>query len=311
MSNKLVSIIIPLYNAEKYIKDALDSVLSQSYSNWQCIIVDDGSTDSSKIIALEYCKKDVRFRYYYQSNSGPSAARNHGLKIATGDYIQYLDADDVILPERLDLMLEQSEKLEQNVILYSGILLGNCDNIYKTENYKFSVEIGRDITFDDMYSKFALDFLFIPHCLLFPRSAICNVKWNENLSYSEDWDYYLGVLKNKFVFRHLPIPLVIYRNSPEGLSKNKVKTYKANFRILEKWVQNQNLLVFTKRSALLYKKCIILFLRKKSDALIKPQFHYKNISFKKRLYIFLIYPLATVYLLQEIAGLMIKKIIRI
>ncbi|MCD4680085.1 MAG: glycosyltransferase, partial [Bacteroidales bacterium] len=137
MHHKLVSIIIPLYNAEKYIKETLDSVLSQSYSNWECIIVDDGSTDSSKKIALEYCAKDARFKYFHQPNSGPSAARNHGLKISSGDYIQYLDADDVIFPERLKLMVTQSDKLEKNVILYSSLLLGNCDSIYKTEDYRF------------------------------------------------------------------------------------------------------------------------------------------------------------------------------
>ena len=89
MSKKLVSIIIPLFNAEKYLVETLNSVVSQTYSNWECIIVDDGSTDFSERIVKEYCKQDERFKYYYQNNSGPSVARNFAFKQSSGDYIQF------------------------------------------------------------------------------------------------------------------------------------------------------------------------------------------------------------------------------
>ena len=119
MNNDLVSIIIPVYNAEKYLMETLDSVLTQTYSSWECIIVDDGSTDTSKNIALDFCLDDKRFKYYYQTNSGPSVARNNGVEYTQGDHIQFLDADDVLLPERLELMTEESYNVNDKVILYS------------------------------------------------------------------------------------------------------------------------------------------------------------------------------------------------
>ncbi|KAB2867528.1 MAG: glycosyltransferase family 2 protein, partial [Bacteroidales bacterium] len=101
----LISVIIPTYNAERFIIETLTSVINQSYTHWECIIIDDGSTDSTKEIIDEYCKADNRIKYYYQKNSGPSVARNVGVKIALGEYIQFLDSDDVLLPERFEILL--------------------------------------------------------------------------------------------------------------------------------------------------------------------------------------------------------------
>ena len=196
MNSKLVSIIIPVYNAEKYLKETLDSVITQTYKNWECIIVDDGSTDYSKNIALDFCRNDNRFNYYCQKNSGPSVARNYGVSNARGDYIQYLDADDVLLPERLEMMIEKSANVGDNVILYSNVLHGH-DNIYNTSSFSRPTSIGCDITFNDMYRKFLLDFIFPPTCVFFPRESVSRIKWNEKLNHSEDWDYYLSILKNQ------------------------------------------------------------------------------------------------------------------
>ena len=105
MNNPLVSIIIPLYNVEKYIAKCLESVSAQSYSNYEVIIVDDGSTDSSASIAKEYVERDSRFNIITQKNTGVSTARNTGLERASGDYVVFIDADDFIAPDYLDYML--------------------------------------------------------------------------------------------------------------------------------------------------------------------------------------------------------------
>ena len=96
MNNFLVSIIVPCYNQAQYFTEALQSVLDQTYKNWECILVNDGSTDHTEEIALEWSKIDDRFVYIKKENGGLSSARNSGIEIAKGDYLQFLDADDVL-----------------------------------------------------------------------------------------------------------------------------------------------------------------------------------------------------------------------
>ena len=94
MFNVLVSVIIPIYNTEKYIKRAVDSVLSQTYQNFEILLINDGSSDGSSGICENLSNQDKRIRYFYQKNQGVSVARNLGLKKAKGDYIFFLDSDD-------------------------------------------------------------------------------------------------------------------------------------------------------------------------------------------------------------------------
>ena len=90
------TIIIPVYNAEKYLKMALDSVLAQSFQDWECICIDDGSKDGSANILDSYALSDERFKIIHQDNGGEGAARNAGLKIAKGEYVALVDSDDVL-----------------------------------------------------------------------------------------------------------------------------------------------------------------------------------------------------------------------
>ena len=96
MKEELISVIIPVYNVEKYIRYCLDSVINQTYKNLEIIIVDDGTKDSSGEIAEEYAVKDSRIKVIHKENGGLSDARNVGLDAATGKYIAFLDSDDVI-----------------------------------------------------------------------------------------------------------------------------------------------------------------------------------------------------------------------
>lgn len=111
MDDSLVSIITPCYNAEKYLRETIESVLGQSYRNWEMILVDDGSKDKTSEIIKEYSDIDSRIKYYYQNNSGSASARNYGLNNARGRYIALLDADDVwessFLQEQLHFMKEK------------------------------------------------------------------------------------------------------------------------------------------------------------------------------------------------------------
>ena len=96
MKNGLVSVIVPCYNQGDYLSEALDSVICQTYPEWECIIINDGSTDQTETIAKEYCQKNNRIRYIYQENAGVIAARNHAIAESSGEFILPLDADDRI-----------------------------------------------------------------------------------------------------------------------------------------------------------------------------------------------------------------------
>ena len=90
-----VSVIVPCYNQGEYLADALESVLYQTFTDWECIIVNDGSSDNTEEVANKFCELDKRFKYISQTNQGVSAARNNGIKASSGTYILPLDGDDV------------------------------------------------------------------------------------------------------------------------------------------------------------------------------------------------------------------------
>ena len=129
-STPKVSIIIPMYNSEEYIKEAVDSCLSQTYENIEIIVIDDGSTDNSKEEILDHIETN-RVRYFYQSNKGRSAARNYGLDISEGAYINFLDSDDLLHSSKLEIHMNYMNNNENCFASYSSV--GYFNNITKQQ----------------------------------------------------------------------------------------------------------------------------------------------------------------------------------
>ena len=121
MDKSLVSIILTCYNQEPYLAEALDSVLSQTYPHWECIILNDGSTDHSEEIAKQYVSKDPRFVYISQSNQGVVAARNNAIKASKGKYILPLDGDDTIEPQYLELATDLLDQDPELMLVYCDV----------------------------------------------------------------------------------------------------------------------------------------------------------------------------------------------
>lgn len=117
---ELVSVIIPVYNVEAYLTECIDSVLAQTYPDMEIILVDDGSTDASGKICDSYENQDSRITVIHQENRGLSEARNTGLDRAKGEYIYFLDSDDWILPETLELLTEKAETDSANVVFFDA-----------------------------------------------------------------------------------------------------------------------------------------------------------------------------------------------
>ena len=232
----MITVIIPLYNAARFIEETLQSVQAQTYTDWECVVVDDGSTDNGAEIVQRMAQADTRIRYVYQSNAGPSAARNHGLRLAKGNYIQFLDADDWFPPQRFERMLSAYMQTSEKVILYSGLCLGAEDDIHHHMPYSARTNVG-DVDFKRMYGGFGREFSFIPGAILFPAAYLKHVQWNEAMRASEDWDYYLQLTQRGYTFRNLPEELFVYRLVGGGLSHNYEAVARANYMLLQRYYQ--------------------------------------------------------------------------
>lgn len=114
----MISIIVPCYNQAKYLPETLDSVLAQTYEDWECIIVNDGSPDNTEEVAKDYCDKDSRFKYAYKENGGLADARNFGIKASMGEYILPLDSDDKIAPTYIEKAIRYFELHTDTTLVY-------------------------------------------------------------------------------------------------------------------------------------------------------------------------------------------------
>lgn len=122
MNSKLVSVIIPIYNAEKYLKQCLESIINQTYKNIEIILVDDGSNDDSYFIADAYAKKDVRIKVFHKTNSGVSSARNCGLEETNGDLALFVDADDWLELDAVEVLVGVLEDTDADIVWCDYIL---------------------------------------------------------------------------------------------------------------------------------------------------------------------------------------------
>ncbi len=112
----MISVIVPVYNGEEWLGEALESLRGQTYGDFEAIIVDDGSSDNSAAIAKTFCAADPRFRLISQSNAGVSAARNHGIDLAKGEWIAFMDADDIMPPDALEVMMSHGRKSGAGIV---------------------------------------------------------------------------------------------------------------------------------------------------------------------------------------------------
>ena len=148
----LISVVIPAYNAEQFLDETLESVLSQTYENWECIIVNDGSTDNTEEIAKKWCERDTRFRCIYKKNGGLSSARNCGIKESKAEYIAFLDADDLYLPEYLEFCLKTLIEQDSDLVAPKMMDFKNRPNkISKNDNNEGYLFYGKQGIRDFLY----------------------------------------------------------------------------------------------------------------------------------------------------------------
>lgn len=138
-----ISVIIPVYNVEKYLPECLESILNQTFQDFEIICVDDGSTDRSLDILQEYKRKDDRFVILQQRHAGAGIARNHGLKLAEGKYIQFLDSDDYFEPTLLEEMYNHAEKFGADLTVCSSRKVDDNGNITESQNPNSPINLDK------------------------------------------------------------------------------------------------------------------------------------------------------------------------
>ena len=227
----IISIIVPCYNQGKFLSEALDSVLAQTLQEWECIVVDDGSTDNSADVAKAYCAKDNRIRYVYQENAGPSAARNKGVSKTSAPLLFFLDGDNVILSELLGLGVEHMEKHTDCILSYTkGEYFGSRHGEFIL-NYT---------SYRDLLVANSIDCLCIVR-----RTDVERVGgFDEGLVGYEDWEFFIRLLYHNDTIYKEPQILFKYRcnDSPSSVNyqakaRNEEKTMYIYNKHIEKYAE--------------------------------------------------------------------------
>lgn len=249
----LISVIIPVYNVEEYLHECVDSVLNQTYQNFEVILVDDGSTDSSGQICDEYVEKDERITVIHQKNGGLSVARNTGLSEANGEYVYFLDSDDYIAENTFESLLVIAEKDNSDIVFFDAVSFADTNDFTVNQNYirknKYKTDTGYNV-FESMtqnneyHSAVPLLFLkkqflidcgisFIPDIvyedMIFTYQIFCK---SAVVSQCKEALYYRRYRKNSIMTsakskKHFTSCIVVYKNNASFTNKLKSDNKKA------------------------------------------------------------------------------------
>ena len=213
MITKSISIIVPCYNQAKYLPETLDSVLAQTYQNWECVIVNDGSPDNTDEVAKKYLEKDQRIKYVFQENKGLATARNVGISNTTGEYILPLDADDIIAPTYIEKAIARFiENPETKLVYCKGQTFGKSNNLMNLVDYDYNTFIWGNCIFCSAVYK---------------RSDYNKTNgYNPNMVHGlEDWDFWLSLLKENDVVFRIDEVLFYYRVKDTSMVKELVSNH--------------------------------------------------------------------------------------
>lgn len=216
-----VSVIIPAYNCARYIADAIESVRAQSFTDREIIVVDDGSTDDTRGV-LARCAAQVR--YIYQENRGPAAARNTGIRSSFGEFVAFLDADDLWLDGYLDKCMSLMAAGGHDLVMTD-----NYFHVYDEEGTLVRKEYrsrenyagNEDRLYEALFNRFYGGF-WGEIRIVIRRSALDAVGlFDEGLTNSEDWDMWLRFARARLAVGYIREPLFVYRRFPTSLCRNK------------------------------------------------------------------------------------------
>lgn len=256
MDEKLVSVIIPAYNIEDYIGRCLDSIISQTYKNLEIIVVDDGSRDYTGEILDNYAKKDRRIKVIHKENGGVSSARNKGIEAAEGDYIGFIDGDDLIEPEMYKTLVDLLEEENADIAHcgYQMVFPDRIDYYHNTGKKKIqTTEEGlKDLLSGEMIEPGLVN-------KLYKKELIKNCRLNETVKINEDllMNYQLFKLSQKSVYYDITPYSYMIRSSSATGANSLITKREDSLRVLNQIKDdciNNNLL------SIIYKRYIYLLM---------------------------------------------------
>ena len=165
----MISIIVPVYNSEKYLRKTLSSILNQTFGDFELILIDDGSMDQSPEICREIAEKEPRIRYIRQENQGPSAARNNAVSMAQGEYISFIDSDDIVAPDYLESLHKALKENDSDISAVLMTEIGDKEKIKFNIGGEISVMSGREALLNVLYQK---DLDTTPCCMLIKKEIV-------------------------------------------------------------------------------------------------------------------------------------------
>ena len=204
--DSLVSIIIPAYNSAAYIREAIGSARTQTYQNIEIIVVDDGSTDNLKKILTPYITKGL-IRYFYEGNKGLAAARNFGMRNAKGNYIAFLDADDIFLSGKIETQVKYLETHPECDVSYCDIWHFYEDSGAQNVSLRYNYYSGDEVFPNLLKKNFINPLTVVMRSSLVGRFGF----FNEQFRRSEDWEYWVRLSWRGARFCFLPEKLARYR----------------------------------------------------------------------------------------------------
>lgn len=220
-----VSIIVPVYNAEKYIRETIDCVKAQTYENWELVLVEDGSTDESLCILETVERQDGRIHVIRQENGGAAKARNHGLSKAAGRFVAYLDADDLWSPDKLEKQLAFMAKKEA---------------AFSFTGYEFADEKGKGtgkivrVPEELCYKEVLKNTTIFTSTVIFDTKRLAKEKLFMPMIKSEDTALWFKILREGVTAYGLNENLVRYRRPAKSLSSNKLEAVRRIWRLYRK-----------------------------------------------------------------------------
>ena len=238
----LISIIVPTFNRAHLIGETLDSVLEQTYQNWECIVVDDGSTDGTTELMNAYCVKDSRFQYHKRPNSylsGGNGARNYGFEISKGDYIQWFDSDDLMEPEAMALKVKALLEFNVDFVISKSKYINIKKEFY---HYNYTTE---DISFNS----FAFgNVSWVTDDIIYKRDIVSGLNYNESLKAGQEYNFCCKVLlvSNKCYFLDKFLTLRRSTENSIGTNRRKEKTTYLQSRFEVYWINYKEIVEKTK-----------------------------------------------------------------
>ena len=275
-----ISVVMSVYNSATYLKDAIESILDQTFEDFEFIIIDDGSTDNSVDIIKSYKDRRIVFLQNYK-NIGLAKSLNKGISIARGKYIARMDADDISVQDRLKVQIDFINSNDTDIV-FSTISFIDENN----KELGYWVLDANNINLDDIYATLPYSNCLAHPTMMAKRNIIRNYRYDETLDKAQDYNLWLRLLANKYRFSKINIPLVKYRlhnKSVTASSNSGIEGLKKNIKVKHRFVIDE---IIKKRTIDSFRSSVLRSLFGDSVSFIKHKLLYSFVYYFKKLLIY-------------------------